>query len=76
MFVINDNSAKKVYIKVGISDDDYQEIVDGLTEGDKLITGPDKILRHLKDGENVDFELANSDKKGQDKEDSSPKKGE
>ena len=46
-------TVEKVMVKVGISDDDYQEIIDGLTSGDQIITGPDKILRHLKDGEEI-----------------------
>jgi HlyD family secretion protein len=46
-------TVEKIIVKVGISDDDYQEIIEGLKSGDQIITGPDKILRHLKDGETI-----------------------
>jgi len=50
--VINeDNKAVKRYVKIGISDDKYQEIYEGLKEGDSVVVGPYKVLRHLKDGE-------------------------
>jgi HlyD family secretion protein len=53
VFVFKDGLAKKVEIKTGISDDTYQQIKEGLEIGDSIITGPDKILRHLKDGDSV-----------------------
>ena len=53
VFIVNEGKVKKVVIETGISDDDYQEVVSGLEENSQLITGPDKVLRHLKDGEEV-----------------------
>ena len=53
MFRNNNGIAERVDIKVGISDDDYQEVVEGLSMGDEIVIGPDKILRHLKDGEKI-----------------------
>jgi HlyD family secretion protein len=53
VFVLKDGVAKKVTIKTGISDDTYQQVKEGLEIGESIITGPDKILRHLKDGDSV-----------------------
>ncbi len=52
-FVDNDGVAKRVAVTIGLSDDTYQEITSGLSEGDTVITGPDRVLRALKDGDRV-----------------------
>lgn len=56
-FVNDDGVAVKVIVEVGVSDDEYQEIISGLKIGDDVITGPDNILRHLVDGDSVDLEV-------------------
>jgi HlyD family secretion protein len=43
----------KVAVEVGLSDDTYQEIVSGLASGDEVVTGPDRVLRALEDGDRV-----------------------
>jgi len=43
-------------VKVGLSDDSYQEIREGLKPGDRVVVGPYKILRHLKSGESLKVE--------------------
>ncbi|TQV86595.1 efflux RND transporter periplasmic adaptor subunit [Aliikangiella coralliicola] len=53
VFVLSDGVAKKTQIKAGISDDSFQQILEGLDKGVSIITGPDKIVRHLKDGDKV-----------------------
>ncbi|PIP78931.1 MAG: efflux transporter periplasmic adaptor subunit [Gammaproteobacteria bacterium CG22_combo_CG10-13_8_21_14_all_40_8] len=53
VFTYDNGSTHKVEIETGISDDDFQQITSGLAEGQSIITGPDKILRHLKDGDKV-----------------------
>ncbi|WP_444994579.1 efflux RND transporter periplasmic adaptor subunit [Aliikangiella sp. IMCC44359] len=53
VFTVANGIAKKVKIKTGISDDQYQQVTDGLTKESSIIIGPDKLLRHLKDGEQV-----------------------
>ncbi|MFT7549090.1 MAG: hypothetical protein ACI9VI_002938, partial [Candidatus Azotimanducaceae bacterium] len=35
-----------------------QEVISGLGEGVKIITGPAKVLRHLKDGDEITVEDA------------------
>jgi len=54
VFKYVDGAAKKTPVKTGISDDDYQQIKSGLKPGDWVITGPDKLLRYLKDGDKVE----------------------
>lgn len=53
VFVSKDGKAEKRVVTVGVSDDTQQEILTGVTAGDAVITGPYKILRHLKSGDKV-----------------------
>ena len=52
---VNDNGiARKTKIEVGISDDEYQELLTGI-EGDvEIVVGPDEELRHLLEGDAID----------------------
>lgn len=45
--------ARKVEVKTGLSDDRWQAVTAGLKEGDRVITGPSRALRRLKDGDAV-----------------------
>lgn len=57
IFIENDGYAEKLLITAGISDDDYQQIEaldkNVLHEGLNIITGPDRTLRALVDGDAV-----------------------
>ncbi|MFL6676617.1 MAG: efflux RND transporter periplasmic adaptor subunit [Massilia sp.] len=53
VFVNQDGKAEKRVVTIGISDDSQQEILGGLRAGEPVITGPYKILRHLKPGDRV-----------------------
>ena len=54
VFVVNENHAEVKPVKLGISDDTHYEVVSGLQEGEKVITGPFKILSTLlQDGDRV-----------------------
>ncbi|HEY9182036.1 MAG TPA: efflux RND transporter periplasmic adaptor subunit [Gammaproteobacteria bacterium] len=53
VFVVRGDRAVKVPVEVGLSDDTFQEIVSGLSVGDEIITGPDRVLRALEDGDRV-----------------------
>lgn len=53
VFVNRDGRARKIEVEVGISDDTYQEITKGLTDGDEIVVGPDRILRALEDGDAI-----------------------
>jgi HlyD family secretion protein len=55
VFVNRDGRAVKVAVQVGLSDDTYQEIVSGLSSGDEVVTGPDRVLRALEDGDRIEI---------------------
>ncbi|PRC94470.1 efflux RND transporter periplasmic adaptor subunit [Solimicrobium silvestre] len=59
VFVLENGVSHKRVVKLGISDDTNQEIVAGLTQGDSVIIGPYKILRHLKPDEKLQASAAN-----------------
>lgn len=51
VFIVKDNIAKMKEVKMGISDDTYLEIKDGLVGEEEVISGPYRaISRELKDG--------------------------
>jgi HlyD family secretion protein len=52
-FRLDGEQVRKIEVEVGISDDTYQEVTDGLAEGDRIVIGPDRILRNLEDGDTV-----------------------
>ncbi len=54
LFILKNGVAKKILIHTGISDDRFIEITDGAKEGEKIITGPFKILRELSDNDKVE----------------------
>ncbi|MDC1529634.1 efflux RND transporter periplasmic adaptor subunit, partial [Gammaproteobacteria bacterium] len=47
VFVNDAGIARKKDVEVGISDDQYQEIISGLNAGEQVIIGPDRALRSL-----------------------------
>jgi HlyD family secretion protein len=53
VFVNRDGTAKRIAVEVGLSDDTYQEVTSGLSEGEAVIIGPDRVLRALEDGDRV-----------------------
>lgn len=53
VFVLRDNKAVFVPVKTGIAGDKYFEVLDGLKEGDRVITGPFNSVRDLRDGDPV-----------------------
>lgn len=54
VFVIIDGKSAKREVELGISNDRLQEIISGLEVGDKVITGPARVLSKLEDGQSVD----------------------
>ena len=54
VFVIADGVAERRNVKTGISSDSDQEILEGLSEGDRVVTGPFRILRNLKEGDEIE----------------------
>jgi HlyD family secretion protein len=54
VFVVEGDHVKAVPVKIGISDDNYWEITDGLKEGDEIVTGGFKAIgRDLDDGKKI-----------------------
>jgi HlyD family secretion protein len=53
VFVVKGGIAKLTPVKTGISSDVDTEILDGISPGDTVITGPYKVLSKLKDGGKV-----------------------
>lgn len=53
VFVIRDNRALFMPVKTGIAGERYFEVLDGLNESDRVITGPFESVRNLFDGDLV-----------------------
>jgi HlyD family secretion protein len=54
VFVVEGNKVKTVPVKIGISDDNFWEITDGLKEGDEIVTGNYRAISHdLDDGKKI-----------------------
>jgi HlyD family secretion protein len=51
VFVSRDSKAAFVPVKTGIAGEKYFEVLDGLKEGDEVITGPFSSVRSLKEGD-------------------------
>lgn len=54
IFVVEGDHVKQVPVKIGISDDNYWEITEGLSEGQEIVAGGYKaVSRELEDGKKV-----------------------
>jgi HlyD family secretion protein len=54
VFIVDNNAAKMVDVKRGISDDTYTEIINGLEEGKEVVSGSYKAInRELDAGSKV-----------------------
>ncbi|MBK8726140.1 MAG: efflux RND transporter periplasmic adaptor subunit [Holophagaceae bacterium] len=53
VFIMEGGKSKFVPVKTGLLGDLNVEVVDGLKGGEQLITGPNRALRELKDGDTV-----------------------
>ena len=61
VYVIEDGEAAAVTVETGISDELYVEIVNGIDEGQEVITGPYRTLKNLKAGDAVKTEEKKDD---------------
>jgi HlyD family secretion protein len=71
IFLMEGDHAKIVPVKIGISDDNYWEITDGVTEGQEVVSGGFKaITRELEDGTKIvkGPAIGDKDRSGQKKE--------
>lgn len=73
VWIDRDGSARKVEIETGLSDDRWEAVASGLEAGDRVIVGPAKTLRILREGAAIDAGLrddkARADAEDQDDED-------
>jgi HlyD family secretion protein len=54
VFLVDGDHVKMVPVKIGISDDNYWEIVEGVSEGQEVVSGNFKaVTRELEDGKKV-----------------------
>ena len=53
VYVARDGTAHKVAVSTGRSDDAWQELTAGVEAGDRVVTGPGRTLRGLRDGDGV-----------------------
>ena len=53
VFVMRDGKASFVTVKTGIAGERYLEVLDGLAEGDQVITGPFESVRGMYEGDAV-----------------------
>ncbi len=65
VFVVEDGVAKAIPVSRGISDDSHVEIVEGLEEGMKVVSGSYKAInRELEDGSKVRVREPRDKRKG------------
>ena len=54
VFIVEGDHVKMVPVKIGISDEDYWEITEGLEEGQEVVSGGFKAIgRELEDGKKI-----------------------
>ena len=54
VFVVDGDKVKQAFVKIGISDENYWEITEGLSEGQEIVTGGFKaVTRELEDGKKI-----------------------
>jgi HlyD family secretion protein len=53
VFTVVDGKAHKQEVETGIADDTYVAVVKGLEKGTRIVSGPAKVLRFLRDGDRV-----------------------
>lgn len=53
VFAVVDGRARKREVETGVADDAYVAVVKGLEKGASIVTGPARILRFLRDGDQV-----------------------
>ena len=57
VLILKDGHVEQRNIRIGVSDDAYQAVLSGLREGDWVITGPYRTLRHLHSGDAAEIVL-------------------
>jgi HlyD family secretion protein len=53
VFVVTEGKAVQRPVETGLADETGVEISSGLAAGERIVTGPYRVLKDLKDGEDV-----------------------
>jgi HlyD family secretion protein len=61
-FVVDGDEVRKRPIRTGISDATHVEVVEGLSETDRVVTGPYRSLKKLRDGDRIRIADARADR--------------
>lgn len=62
VFLVDHDRVKMMPVKIGISDDNYWEITDGLNEGDEIVSGGYHAISHdLDDGKKITRDTASAE---------------
>ena len=61
VFVIREGTAHFVIIETGIADQKNIEVVSGLEDGDSVVSGPYRVLRTIRDGDEVEIRKGERD---------------
>jgi HlyD family secretion protein len=72
VFVVKDGRADKRTVETGTADDAYIGIAKGVEAGARIVVGPARVLRFLRDGERVVEQQAPDDGKATDAEKAKP----
>ncbi len=62
VFIVRENQVQFTPIATGIAGEQYFEVLDGLNEGDMVITGPFDVVRSLDEGDMVQLDERSSDR--------------
>lgn len=68
VFVVENGKVRQRPVTTGVSDETHVEILEGLKPGDKVVTGPYRSLRDLKDGDDVRITTAEEERKAKKKD--------
>lgn len=61
VFVVKDGHVHQAAVKIGISDDNYWEITEGLSEGDEIVSGSYHAINALEDGKKIIKDTTSAD---------------
>jgi HlyD family secretion protein len=64
VFVVAGGKARQRAVETGISDETHVEIAGGVKPGERVITGPYRVLRDLKDGDAIEIGTATAGDEG------------
>ena len=69
VFVYEADTARMALVKTGIQDNEYIEVLDGLSEGEEIVSGPySAVSRQVKSGKALSHKEKKDDKKGKGKD--------